>query len=138
MARMATPEVPILLAVSPFRATRSQPTKQALIFPSFITKLRARKAYPLSLALLRCSGEKAAQELLEMASVSLDRSVLRFDLEGCVIGLLFVRCDQERALDSVMSLLNQDVSLEEFLLLSSVAEERGRSARSAAGKGGGD
>ncbi len=55
-----------------------------------------------------------------------------------MIGLLFVRCDQERALDSVMSLLNQDVSLEEFLLLSSVAEERGRSARSAAGKGGGD
>ena len=111
-------------------------SKEAL--PSFITKLRARKAYPLSLALLRCSGEKAAQELLEMASVSLDRSVLRFDLEGCVIGLLFVRCDQERALDSVMSLLNQDVSLEEFLLLSSGAEERGRSARSSAGKGGGD
>ena len=39
MAKIATPEVPILLAVSPFRATRSQPTKQALILPCFITRL---------------------------------------------------------------------------------------------------
>lgn len=111
-------------------------SKEAL--PAFVAKLRARKAYPLSLALLRCSGEKAVQELLETASVSLDRSVLRFDLGGHVIGLLFVRCDLERALDSVMSLLNRDVSLEEFLLLSSVTEERGHSAFSAAAGGGGD
>lgn len=110
-------------------------TKEAL--PSFIGKLRARKAYPLSLALLRCSGEKAAQELLEMASVSLDRSVLRFDLGGHVIGLLFVCCDLERALDDAMSLLNQDVSLEEFMLLSSAAEARGRPVPAAAVKEGG-
>ena len=37
-ARMATPEVPILLAASPLAATRSQPTKHACTQPFFITR----------------------------------------------------------------------------------------------------
>lgn len=113
---------------------RSLWSKEAL--PAFIAKLRARKAYPLSLALLRCSGETAARELLALASVALDRTVLRFTLDGNVIGLLFVQCDLERALESAMSLLSDDVSLEEFLLLSSAAERRKSSASAGAVKGG--
>ena len=34
---MATPDVPILLAMSPLAATRSQPTKTASIQPFFMT-----------------------------------------------------------------------------------------------------
>lgn len=113
---------------------RSLWSKEAL--PAFLAKLRARKAYPLSLALLRCSGETATRELLALASVALDRTVLRFTLDDNVIGLLFVQCDLERALDSAMSLLSDDVSLEEFLLLSSAAERRKSAASAGAVKGG--
>ena len=37
MARIATPEVPILLQASPLAATRSQPTNTALTQPFFMT-----------------------------------------------------------------------------------------------------
>ena len=108
-------------------------SKEAL--PSFVAKLRARKAYPLSLALLRCSGEEAVRGVLKLASVSLDRTVLRFTLDDRLLGLLFVQCDLEQALDSAMSLLNDDVSLEEFLLLSSATEQPKDLASFGAGKG---
>ena len=62
--------------------------------------------------------------------------MLRFTLDGNVIGLLFVQCDLERALESAMSLLSDDVCLEEFLLLSSAAERRKSSASAGAVKEG--
>ena len=87
--------------------------------PMFLSKLRGRKAYPMALALVQCSGEGAVRALLDMANVTLDRRVLRFKLEENLIGLLFVRCDLELALENVQSLLNREVFLQEFLLLSS-------------------
>mgnify|MGYP006922476106 CR=1 FL=1 len=53
---------------------------------------------------------------LPLPSVSLDRTVLRFTLDDHLLGLLFVQCDLEQALDSAMSLLNDDVSLEGLFL----------------------
>lgn len=72
---------------------------------------------------------------MKLASVSLDRTVLRFTLDDHLLGLLFVQCDLEQALDSAMSLLNDDVSLEEFLLLSSATEQPKDLASFGAGKG---
>ena len=93
--------------------------------PMFLSKLRGRKAYPMALALVQCSGEGAVRALLDMANVTLDRRVLRFKLEENLIGLLFVRCDLELALENVQSLLNREVFLQEFLLLSSGGVTKG-------------
>ena len=43
--------------------------------PMFLSKLRGRKAYPMALALVQCSGEGAVRALLDMANVTLDRRV---------------------------------------------------------------
>lgn len=87
-------------------------------FIGFIKKLKQRNVVPMTVVQIHFQTIKDKENFLEKAHCTLDKKVLRFEMDSHTLILLFIQCDQSTTKNELQYILTKETVVEKIYTIS--------------------
>ena len=81
------------------------------VLEQFFEKIKKRNVYPVTALHIGCKDKNTRDEFIAKAHYILDKNVLRFEYKDSDVILIFIKINEESALNSVEVLTSDDVKI---------------------------